>query len=637
MALDPTEASFGAGGGDGQVAVDLIGCSECTWSASSNPDWITITDNGTGAGDGAVFYSVAETASSGERTGVLTIRGEPVAVTQAGGVCTFTLDSSSASYGASGGGGQIAVDAAYGDCAWSASSNDFWITITDGGPFAGDGTVSYRAASSNHFPRTGSITVAGEAFTIYQKGLPQSPQAAAGSYHTVGLRDDGVLRATGSDSAGQCGVDAWTGVVQAAAGQLHTVGLLSDGSVTAVGRNSEGQCNVGSWSGVVQIAAGQMHTVGLSSDGSVAATGGNIAGECDVTGWSGIVHIAAGGYHTVGVNVDGSASAVGWNEDGQCDVGAWSDIVEAAAGLRHTVGLRSDGAVVAVGDNTYGQCNVGGWTDIEQTAAGAYHTVGLRFDGTVVAVGDDYCGQCDVSSWTDVVYVAAGDYHTVGVQSDGGVLAVGCGPGGQCDVSGWDLAVLGLNVSVTGNGGVTSTDNNIDCPNGTCSQNYDYGDTVRLEAMAGTGYSFDSWTGCDSPNGAQCDVTVDGAENVIAAFTVNQYDLSVSVTGNGGVTSTDNNIDCPADCSATFTHGQFVTLTANAGEGSKFTGWSGPCSGTGDCTVTMDQAQIITAAFAPSHAIPTLSEWGLIAMAFLFFGVVFFKFRRQGFSGFPAA
>jgi alpha-tubulin suppressor-like RCC1 family protein len=78
MALDPTEASFGAGGGDGQVAVDLIGCSECTWSASSNPDWITITDNGTGAGDGAVFYSVAETASSGERTGAVTCHPHPL-------------------------------------------------------------------------------------------------------------------------------------------------------------------------------------------------------------------------------------------------------------------------------------------------------------------------------------------------------------------------------------------------------------------------------------------------------------------------------------------------------------------------------------------------------------------------------
>jgi hypothetical protein len=47
-----------------------------------------------------------------------------------------------------------------------------------------------------------------------------------------------------------------------------------------------------------------------------------------------------------------------------------------------------------------------------------------------------------------------------------------------------------------------------------------------------------------------------------------------------------------------------VTLTATPATGSAFTGWSGGgCAGTGPCTVTMDTAKTVTAAFA--QATPT--------------------------------
>jgi endoglucanase len=40
-----------------------------------------------------------------------------------------------------------------------------------------------------------------------------------------------------------------------------------------------------------------------------------------------------------------------------------------------------------------------------------------------------------------------------------------------------------------------------------------------------------------------------------------------------------------------------VTLTAAASTLSVFTGWSGACTGTGSCNVTMDQARSVTATF----------------------------------------
>ena len=150
-----------------------------------------------------------------------------------------------------------------------------------------------------------------------------------------------------------------------AAGGFHTVGIRSDGTVVATGNDDYGQRNIYSWSNIVAVAAGDNHTVGLHSDGTVVATGSNKYGQCDVNSWTDIVAVAAGVNHTVGLRSDGTVVAVGNNDYGECDVDSWTDIVAVAAGF-HTVGLRSDRTVVATGDNEYGQCNVSSWKGIRR-------------------------------------------------------------------------------------------------------------------------------------------------------------------------------------------------------------------------------------------------------------------------------
>jgi hypothetical protein len=71
-----------------------------------------------------------------------------------------------------------------------------------------------------------------------------------------------------------------------------------------------------------------------------------------------------------------------------------------------------------------------------------------------------------------------------------------------------------------------------------------------------------------------------------------------SGSGSGRVTSSPSGIDCGSACSAAFNFGTQVTLTAAAGSGSTFSGWSGDCSGIGSCLVTMDAARSVTANFA---------------------------------------
>lgn len=82
-------------------------------------------------------------------------------------------------------------------------------------------------------------------------------------------------------------------------------------------------------------------------------------------------------------------------------------------------------------------------------------------------------------------------------------------------------------------------------------------------------------------------------------LTTTNYTLSVSKTGSGSgtVSSSPSGINCGNTCSTSFASGTSVTLTATLASGSTFDGWSGSCSGTGTCSVSMTQAHSVTARF----------------------------------------
>ena len=63
--------------------VDVATDSTCSWTASSNVSWITISDGDTGTGNGTVSYSVALNTFNYSRTGTLNIAGQTFTVTQA--------------------------------------------------------------------------------------------------------------------------------------------------------------------------------------------------------------------------------------------------------------------------------------------------------------------------------------------------------------------------------------------------------------------------------------------------------------------------------------------------------------------------------------------------------------------------
>jgi hypothetical protein len=93
-------------------------------------------------------------------------------------VCAFSLNRTNQAFGSSGGSNSVTVTAGSG-CAWTAASNDIWITVVSGSSGSANGTVTYSvAANPGTSQRMGTMTIAGLTFTVIQAG-----NTASGYYY----------------------------------------------------------------------------------------------------------------------------------------------------------------------------------------------------------------------------------------------------------------------------------------------------------------------------------------------------------------------------------------------------------------------------------------------------------------------
>ena len=176
----------------------------------------------------------------------------------------------------------------------------------------------------------------------------------------------------------------------------------------------------------------------------------------------------------------------------------------------------------------------------------------------------------------------------------------------------FSISTQTLTVATVGNGDgtVTAAPGAIDCGS-VCSDGFDYGTSVTLTATPAQGSTFTGWSGGGCSGTGTCSVTLTAATSVMAGFTLTQHTLTVSPTGDGSVTASVGNIDCPGVCSETLDYGTSVTLTAVAGTGSTFAGWSGGgCSGTGTCLVEVTAASTVSASFTLDNYTLTVALGG---------------------------
>ena len=167
--LSSANAFFSQSGGSGSVA--LTAGASCAWNAVSNNGWIELISAGSGTGSESVNYEVRENFTGSPRMGTLTIAGQTYNVLQDAGLedCIYIIAPRQAGMSSSGGAGSFNIFAED-RCAWLATANVGWITITSSVMGIGNSTVNYFvAANQSGQARKGTITVAGQVFTVKQK------------------------------------------------------------------------------------------------------------------------------------------------------------------------------------------------------------------------------------------------------------------------------------------------------------------------------------------------------------------------------------------------------------------------------------------------------------------------------------
>src|SRR6185369_1697576 len=401
----------------------------------------------------------------------------------------------------------------------------------------------------------------------------------------LALHNDGTMLGWGDNSYGQLGdgtttnrvtpvqVTGISGAIAIVSGR-HSLALMSDHTVMAWGNNMDGQLGDGTTttrktpvpvsglSGVIAIAAGNNWSLALKADGTVWAWGFN----CDyyyygsklgdgtsvgyrttpvqVSGLTGVIAITACGYYSLALKGDGTIWRWG---------GVWGKFVPEllttipgamtiSAGYRHFLALKGDGTVWGWGDNSYGQLGDGIKSFFPKQLSS-------------ISLGEDTTPPVVTASPAEGAYIpplsaslASNDISTIYYTLDGSTPTTG---------------------SPVYSGPIPITT------------------TTTLSFMAR-----DRAGNTSSPQ--------------TRTYTIlPTQTLNFTIQGSGsGIVNLSSGKSCSGSCSRLLQADTTVTLSAVSASASFFSGWSGACSGTGSCTLTMDATKEVTATFDSVCSLP---------------------------------
>jgi alpha-tubulin suppressor-like RCC1 family protein len=482
------------------------------------------------------------------------------------------------------------------------------------------------------------------AIVLAMLAFSASAQAAGASAVAWG---DNAYGETGNGAASEGGctcVPAPTPVVglsdatQISGGGIHTLALHANGTVTSWGYNARGQLGDGttteSWTpvpvgltNVVAVDAGYEHNLALLSNGTVMAWGDNYSGELGVGG----SNFAGGGPELC--------------ETAQCSkvpvqVPGLSDVVAIAAGYYYSLALLSNGTVMGWGYDNHGQFGDGvgiqsGCECVEHPvqvpgvqgavaiSTGEGHAIALLGNGTVMAWGEDSNGQIGNGAIVEfsppscgclgpvavtglsgpAEAIAAGGYHSVALVGGGNVQAWGYnnqGELGNGSVNPSGCFCVPTPAAVSGIAGVHSlaagTHHTLGLLNDGSVRSW--GDNATGELGDGTEADRSTPVPVSGLNGASA---VSAGAITSFALTGPSRTLTVSLAGAGaGTVGGPGGIVCPAvNCAGRFPDSQVQMLRADPAPGTGFAGFTGACTGTATCQVTMDADKTVTATFGP--------------------------------------
>jgi hypothetical protein len=393
--------------GDRRTIAVTVSNAQCSWTAKSNNDWLTIASGAQDNGNGTVVYD-AQPTTGPTRTGSLSVAGQTVTVTQGTG-CSVSISPTGAAIGAAGGSGSLAVNAGAG-CTWAATGSDPWITLTSGTTGTGTGTVAFTVSAWNGPTRTGTINVNGQLFTVTQ---------GAGCSFSLSTSSSTVGAGGGSGNvqvaaANGCGWNAssnasWITITSGGSGSGNGTVQFTAAATTGSGRT--GTLTIANQTFTV-IQSSCSYTSTLAGPGSFDATGGSGSVQISTTGtcaWTASsnqswIHLSAGsgtGSGTITFTVDKNTTSS--SRTANITAGGQTLVITQAAPCSYSLSATSvtipyTGGSGSVSVTTGGSCT---WTASApdpwaRITAGASGTG----NGTVQFVVDQNSGAGRVSTLT---------------------------------------------------------------------------------------------------------------------------------------------------------------------------------------------------------------------------------------------
>jgi alpha-tubulin suppressor-like RCC1 family protein len=350
---------------------------------------------------------------------------------------------------------------------FAISSNGKWLTL-DGRLLQSNNFVglSYGWGSNTTGSLGDGTTTNTSSPVSVVSGFTDWCQVSARNTHSLGVRQNGTAWAWGCNTYGRLGdgtttdrsspvsvVLGFTDWCQVSAGTFHSLGVRQNGTAWAWGSNLFGRLGdntttsrsspvsvVGGFTDWCQVSGGILHSIGLRQNGTVWAWGSNGSGRLGdatttsrtspvsvVGGFTDWCQVSAGDNHSLGVRENGTAWAWGLNTSGRLGdatttsrtspvsvIGGFTDWCQVSAGGSHSLAVRTNGTAWAWGANLYGRLGdgtttdtsspvsvVGGFTDWCQVSAGSFHSLGVRQNGTAWAWGGNVIGRLGDGTTTD--------------------------------------------------------------------------------------------------------------------------------------------------------------------------------------------------------------------------------------------
>jgi len=230
---------------------------DCSWTATSNASWLTVTGGSPGSGNGAVSYQAAANSATTTRVGLISVSDKTFTVRQGSVVlqCEYAVtpvDFNPCMPASS----VIATVTTTAGCTWTATPNASWLTLPSGASGSGSGAITINFSDNYDAPRDGIVMVrwptptAGQNIRIAQAGCTYAvsqnsfPFAASGGTGTFNVIQQSVPNTCGGATQDRC---IWSAVSDVPwitiSGSMPRTG---DDRVTfAVAANATGAARVG--------------------------------------------------------------------------------------------------------------------------------------------------------------------------------------------------------------------------------------------------------------------------------------------------------------------------------------------------------------------------------------------------------